>query len=83
MHMFHMLLLELMLNVTMFHSCRDVLLEVESVRHRIGGTRRKLLSTIDERGSELARNSVFDCHLPPVGRQMAIENYISNFFDLR
>ena len=33
----------------------------------------KKLLTIDERGSEIARNSVFDCFLSPVGRQMAIE----------
>ena len=39
--------------------------------------------TIDERGSKIARNSVFDCHLSPVGRQMAIENSVSNDFDLR
>ena len=30
-----------------------------------------------------ARNSVFDCHLSPVGPQMAIENYVSNGFDQR
>ena len=40
----------------------------------------KMLLTIDERGSKIARNSVFDCHLSPVGRQMAIENSVSNFF---
>ena len=28
----------------------------------------------------LARNSVFDCHLSPVRRQMAIENSVSNVF---
>ena len=26
----------------------------------------------------MARNSVFDCHLSQVGRQMAIENSVSN-----
>ena len=31
------------------------------------GTCRRLL-TIDERGSKIARNSVFDCHLSPVSR---------------
>ena len=41
----------------------------------------KTLLTIDDRGSKIARNSVFLCHLSPVGRQMAIENYVSNFFD--
>ena len=38
----------------------------------------KTLLTIDERGSNIARNSVFDCHLSPVERQMAIENSVSN-----
>ena len=33
----------------------------------------KTLSTIDERGSKLDRNSVFDCHLSPHWRQMTIE----------
>ena len=32
----------------------------------------------------MARNNVFVCHLSPVGRQMAIENSVSNdFFYLR
>ena len=35
---------------------------------------------MDERGSKIAGNRVFDCHLPPVGRQMAIENSVSNDF---
>ena len=47
----------------------------------------KALLTIDERGSKTARNSVLDCHLSPVWRQMAIENSVSNdflstFFDI-
>ena len=52
-----------------------------------GRRRLKTLSTIDtERGSKIDRNSVFDCHLSPVGRQMAIENtvsinYCSTFLD--
>ena len=37
-----------------------------------------MLLTIDERGSKIARNSVFDCHLSPVRRQMAIKNSVSN-----
>ena len=37
--------------------------------------------TTDERGSNIARNSVLDCHLSPVGRQMAIENGLA--FHLR
>ena len=39
----------------------------------------KTLVPIDERGSKIARNSVFDCHLSPVGRQMTIENSITIF----
>ena len=39
------------------------------------------LLTIDERGSTMARNSAFDCHLSPVGRQMAIENTVPNDFN--
>ena len=34
--------------------------------------------TIDERGSIIARNNVFDYHLSPVGRQMAIKTSVSN-----
>ena len=40
----------------------------------------KTLIRIDKRGSKIARNSVFDCHLSPIGRQMAIENSVSNAF---
>ena len=40
----------------------------------------KTLLTIDERGSEIATTSVFDCQLSPEGRLMAIENPISNYF---
>ena len=43
----------------------------------------KRLLTIDEHESEIARNSVFHCHLSPVWRQMAIENSVSKVFDLR
>ena len=39
-----------------------------------------MLLTIDEHGSKIARNSIFDCHLSPVGRQMAIKNSVSNDF---
>ena len=35
----------------------------------------KTLLTIDERGSKIAGNSVFDCNLSPDWRQMAIENW--------
>ena len=40
----------------------------------------KILLTANERGSKIARNSVFDCHLSPVRRQMAIEISVSNYF---
>ena len=36
--------------------------------------------TIDARGSKIARSSVFDCQLTPAGRQLAIENSVSNDF---
>ena len=42
----------------------------------------KKLLTMDKSGSKNARNSVFDCHLLPVGQQMAIKNSVSNGFDL-
>ena len=45
-----------------------------------GRRQSKTLLTIDERGSRIARNSVFDCHLSPVGRQMVIYNSVSNDF---
>ena len=43
-----------------------------------GRRQSKTLLTIDERRSKIDRNSVFECHLSPVGRQMAIENSVSN-----
>ena len=39
-----------------------------------------MLLTIDKRGSKMNRNSVFDCHLSPFGRQMAIKNSVSSNF---
>ena len=38
------------------------------------------VTTIDERRSKINRNRVFDWHLSPVGRQMAIENPVSSDF---
>ena len=46
----------------------------------LGRRQSKTFLTIDERGPKIARNSVFDCHLSPVGRQMATENSVSNDF---
>ena len=40
----------------------------------------KTVITIDKNGSKIAGNSVFDCYLSPVRRQMAIENSVSNDF---
>ena len=40
----------------------------------------KTLLTIDERGSKIARNGVFGCHLSSIGQQMTIENSVSNDF---
>ena len=40
----------------------------------------KVLLTIDERGSEIAKISVFDCQLSLVRRLIAIENSVSNYF---
>ena len=45
-----------------------------------GRRQSKTLFTIDKGGSKIGRNSVFDCHLSPVGRQMTIENSVSNDF---
>ena len=45
-----------------------------------GRRQSKTLLTIDERRSKIVRNNVFDCHLSPIGRQMGIENSVSNDF---
>ena len=46
-----------------------------SLSHRIGGNK----NALNNRRTRIktARNSVFDCHLSPVGRQLAIENSVS------
>ena len=41
------------------------------------------VNTIDERRSKLVRNRVFDCHLSPVWRQMAIKSTVSSDFLIR
>ena len=43
-----------------------------------GRRQSKTLFTIDKCVSKIDRNSVFDCHLSPVGRLMTIENSVSN-----
>ena len=40
----------------------------------------KVLLTIDKRENKITRSSVFDCHLSPFGRKIAIENSVSNEF---
>ena len=40
----------------------------------------KMHLTNDHCGSKITRNSVFDCHLSPIRRQMAIENSVSDYF---
>ena len=45
-----------------------------------GRRQSKTLSTIDERGSKIDKNSVIDCHLSPVWRQIAIKNSVSYDF---
>ena len=45
-----------------------------------GSRQTKTLPTIDECRSKNDRNSVFNCHLSPVGRQMAIKNTVSIVF---
>ena len=47
----------------------------------IGGNRK--YSTIDEHGSKIARDIAFDCHLSPVGQQIAIKTLFLGSFDLR
>ena len=46
-------------------------------RQTSGRRQLKTLLTIDERGSKIDRNSAFNCHLAPVGQQMAIKNSVS------
>ena len=58
-------------------------LRLGSLLHTPSRRQSKTLSTIDERVSKIDSNSVFDCHLSPVWRQMAIENSVSNDFYLR
>ena len=45
-----------------------------------GRLQSKTLLTIDERGSKIARNSVFDCHLSPSGAINGNKNSVSNDF---
>ena len=48
-----------------------------------GRRQSKTLSTIDERGSKIDRNSVFDCHLSPTGDKWQSKTLFLLIFDLR
>ena len=50
--------------------------------HRVGAIK-NVINNRRKRIKKINRNSVFDCHLSPVGRQMAIKNTVSiNIFYL-
>ena len=46
---------------------------------RVGGNRKRYLQSTNADQKSL-ESSVFDCRLPPIGRQTAIENSVSNDF---
>ena len=52
--------------------------DIKTDKSTPGRLQSKTLLTIDEHGSKINRNSVFYCHLSPVGQQMAIKNSVSN-----
>ena len=54
-----------------------------SLMHYTGKVAIENVDTIDKRRSKIVRNRVFDCHLSPNWRQMAIENTILANFDSR
>ena len=74
-------LIDLRIARTHYGLCESVKIFTNWVRfsHESKYLSKKLL-TIDERGSKIARNRVFDCHLSPIGRHMAIENSVYNIF---
>ena len=45
-----------------------------------GRRQSKTLITINERGSKIATNGVFDCHLSPVGDKWQSKTVSSDFF---
>ena len=51
--------------------------ELKPFKHTPGRGQSKRLSTIDELGSKIVRNRVFNWHLSPHWRQMAIKNTVS------
>ena len=48
----------------------------KGLTHWIGGNRKRSIRT----RIKIEINNILDCHLSPVGRQMAIENPVSNDF---
>ena len=69
--------------ITLIQSYMYVMIELNANEVNTPDRRQsKTLLIIDERGSKIARNSVFDCHLSPDWRKMAIENTGSSAFDL-
>ena len=55
-------------------SALHILIRTKTTQYR---RQSKTLLTIDERGLNIAGNSVFDCHLSPVEQHMAIKNSVS------
>ena len=49
----------------------------------LGRWQSKTLITIDKRGSKISGNSVFDCHLSPVGDKWQLKTLFLNIFYLR
>ena len=47
--------------------------------HRVGGNRKRSLQS-ENVDQKISRNSVFNCHLSPFRRQIAIESHVSNDF---
>ena len=52
------------------------------ITHRIGDNRKRSYQwTHADQNSLETELKLFNCHLSPAGRQMAIENSVSNYFD--
>ena len=60
------------------HVCNKNIHIYDSANIPPGRQQSKMLSTIDKCGSKIDINSVFDCNLSPVWRQMAIKSSVSN-----
>ena len=55
----------------------SITIKYAPLSYRTGGNRKRSEQSMN------ARNSVFDSHLSPVGRQTAIKNYVLTILDLR